>query len=98
MPRLPFTLLLALALIAGGCSKKTDPVGAATRFFEQIAAGKTHEAYTSAAFGFQTEQNEKVFAQTIKEMGLNEYASGQWEPAGTNGREAKVRVEVLTKS
>ena len=92
-----FSVICAVLLLLGGCGKKSDPLGAAKQFFEQIAAGKTQEAYASAAFGFQAQQSESVFAQTVREMGLAEFASAEWQPAEISGREARLPVTVRTK-
>lgn len=87
-----------MALFLHGCAPKSDPLSAAKQFFQQIDAGQTAEAYQSAAFGFQAQQTEKIFAQTIREMGLDEIASAEWEAPEISGREARVSVSVRTKS
>lgn len=88
---------LGVVLLLGGCAPKSDPLAAAEQFFQQIAAGKTQEAYASAAFGFQAQQSEKVFAQTLKEMGLEDFASADWGAPELTGREARIPVTVQTK-
>lgn len=86
------------ALLLGGCSPKSDPLSAAKQFFAEVDADRPDAAYASAAFGFRAEQSEKVFAQTIRELGLDEVASAEWSPPEITGREARVPVIVQTKS
>lgn len=90
-------LCLALALLLGGCAKKAnDPTQATVDFFKNIAAEKYHDAYESTAFGFKAQQSEKVFAQTLKELGLHEAAKAEMETPVITGREALVDVNVKT--
>lgn len=96
--RLLSWLWLAAALLLGGCAPKSDPLSAAKKFFQQLAAGQTHEAYASAAFGFQAQQSERVFVQTIRELGLEDIASADWETPQVTGREARVPLTVHTKA
>jgi len=95
--RLLSPLCVALALLLGGCGgPKNDPLNATLDFFKNIAAGKYHEAYEATAFGFQAQQNEKAFEQTLKELGLHEAAKADIETPVIKGREAQVDVEVHT--
>ncbi len=71
-------------------------MNATVAFFKDIAAGKYDQAYARTAFGFQAQQSEPVFAQTLKEMGLDEAAKAEMEPPVIDGREAKVNVTVRT--
>lgn len=90
-------LCLVLALLLGGCAKKAnDPTQATVEFFKNIAAEKYHDAYESTAFGFKAQQSEKVFAQTLKELGLHEAAKADMETPVMKGREALVDVSVTT--
>ena len=90
-------LCVALALLLGGCGgPKNDPLNATLDFFKNIAANKYHEAYEATAFGFQSQQNEKAFEQTLKELGLHEAAKADIETPVIKGREAQVDVEVHT--
>lgn len=62
---------LVLALLLAGCGqKKVDAATAARTFLEQVARGDTSSAYKSAAFGFQSLQNERAFGATARELGL----------------------------
>ena len=92
---LPIFLFTTGALLTG-CGSKPDPAAAATRFFELIGQGKAQQAYESAAFTFQAQQSEKVFAQTAKEMGLTQFASAKWETPEITGKTAKLRGEIST--
>ncbi len=97
LSQLFFPLCIVVALLLGGCAKKQeDPTQATVDFFKNIAAGKYHEAYASTAFGFQAQQSEKVFAQTLKELGLDEAAKAEMETPVIKGREAQTDVTVLT--
>ena len=66
--RRAFALFLAAAI--AGCSKRAEPLPAAQAFFDEIAQGRIAAAYASAAFGFQAQQTEQVFAAAVREMGL----------------------------
>ncbi len=96
--RFPLFLLLAAALLFASCDRKADPVEAANAFFQQVGSGQVAQAYESAAFAFKAQQNEKLFAQTAKEMGLTEFVSATWETPQIIDRAAKLRGEVTTKS
>lgn len=98
MIRLRSLPLLALALAIAGCTKKPDPAASAQRFFEQVAAGQGQAAYQGAAFGFQAQRSAAAFEIAAREMGLTDYASGQWEQPEIDGSSAKVRVRVKTRA
>ncbi len=74
MPPPPLLRLLcgALACLLAACGgeKKSDPATAARTFLEQVIRGETGAAYHSAAFGFQSQQSEKAFEATAREIGL----------------------------
>jgi hypothetical protein len=90
---------LFLALALAGCGKpKGDPAEAAKQFFQLLAAGQSSAAYASAAFGFQAQQTEKAFAQTVKEIGFTPQDTLAWEPPEVTKDQAKVRVEVAAKN
>lgn len=90
-------VLLASVLMLAGCAKKGDPAEAAKQFFQQLAEGQTSAAYQGAAFGFQAQQTEKAFAQTVKEMGLLNLGTLTWEPAEITDEEARLHVEVTAQ-
>ncbi len=90
--------LLATVMALAGCAEKGDPTEAAKQFFAQLAEGQTAEAYRGTAFGFQAQQTEKAFAQTVKEMGLTNLDTLTWEPPEITDDEAKVRVELKAKN
>lgn len=89
---------LACLLAFGGCEKKGDPTLAAKKFFALLAGGNTAQAYAGAAFGFQAQQTEKAFVQTVREMGLVEQESVACDLPEITDDQAKVRVEVTGKS
>jgi hypothetical protein len=91
------SLLLLLTLLAG-CAKQPEPLASLQQFFEQVASGKMQEAYASTAFGFRAQQNEKAFARTMAELGIDQYVALQADKPEVRGREVKVEVEVATKS
>jgi len=91
-------LLTAIALLTGGCEKTADPVTSLRSFFEQIAAGKTRQAYAETAFGFQAGQNEKGFESAVRELGLSDYQSLQSEPPKIDGNTATLRLEISTRA
>jgi Domain of unknown function (DUF4878) len=92
--RRSFVLCLLASLLLGGCAEKGDPAEAAQQFFRQLAEGESTAAYREAAFGFQAQQTEKAFAQTVKEMGLTNLDTLTWQPAEITDNEAKLQVEL----
>jgi len=91
--------LFALLVLAwSGCQKAPDPAASARQFFELIASGRTQTAWQSAAFGLQAQRSAVVFEATAKEMGLTEYAGGDWQAPEIDGKTAKVRVTVKTRT
>ena len=89
--------LLASLMVLAGCAKKGDPTEAAKQFFQQLAEGQAAAAYRGAAFGFQAQQTEKAFAQTVKEMGLTNLDTLTWEPPEITDDEAKLHVELKAR-
>jgi hypothetical protein len=90
-------LCLALFLPLGGCTKKADPQTVAQHFFEQIAAGQAEAAYRSTAFGFQAQRSAVVFVAAAKDMGLTDYAGGDWDKPERDGDTVTIRVKIHTK-
>lgn len=91
-------LLLAAVLSFSGCAKKSGPLEAAQLFFEQVGSGHTEDAYRSAAFGFQAQRSSTVFAAGAKDMGLTDYASGDWGAPEREGNSCNISVKVKTRS
>lgn len=89
--------LLASLLLLGGCARRGDPVEGAKHFFELLADGQASAAYHEAAFGFQAQQTEKAFVQTVKEMGLTNLDALTWEPPEIIDDEARLNVEIKAK-
>ena len=89
--------LLASLMVLAGCAKKGDPTEAAKQFFQQLAEGQAAAAYQGSAFGFQAQQTEKAFAQTVKEMGLTNLDTLTWEPPEITDDEAKLHVELKAR-
>ncbi len=98
MPRLRSLLLFALALLMAGCEEKSDPVTSTQRFFQLVGEGQAQAAYQSAAFGFQAQRSPAVFEAAAKEMGLTDYASGEWGKPEIDGNTAKISVRVQTRA
>jgi hypothetical protein len=91
-------LFLAIFLPFSGCTKKIDPLTAAQHFFELVGSGQTDVAYQSAAFGFKAQRSAAVFAAAAKDMGLSEYAAGEWEKPERDGRSVTIRVKIKTRA
>jgi hypothetical protein len=91
-------LLTTIALLMAGCEKKAGPVAAVRTFFEQIAAGKTRQAYSETAFGFQAGQNEKAFEAVVRDLGLSDYQSLQSEPPKIEGNSAALQLKITTRA
>lgn len=89
---------LLLAVLLAGCAKKSDPAAATRTFFELIAAGKAADAYESATESLKAQQNDKFFAQTVKELDLVNFASMTNETPEIDRNSAKLRLEMTTKT
>ena len=88
----------ALALLwLAGCARQAGPEVAVQSFFTLLAAGRTEEAYRSAAFGFQAQQSLEQFATTVREMKLAELDTVKLAPPEPDGRAVKVRAEFAGK-
>ena len=91
-------LLAALAFTLGGCAQRPGPLGAAQHFFELLGAGQTDVAYQVAAFGFQAQHTAPAFAAAARDMGLTDYASGDWGQPERDGHTAAIHVTVHTRA
>jgi hypothetical protein len=90
--------LFAIVAALSGCSKRLDPLTSAQQFFTQVGSGQTDAAYQSAAFGFQSQRTPATFAAAARDMGLTDYAAGEWGPPDRDGRTVKIRVNVRTRA
>jgi hypothetical protein len=90
-------LLLAAILSFSGCTKKRGPLEAAQLFFEQVGSGHPDDAYRSAAFGFQAQRSAVVFAAGARDMGLTDYAGGDWGTPDSTGNSCSIPVKVKTR-
>ncbi len=90
--------LFALALVVSACSRTPDPTAAAQQFFQQIAGGKTKDAYATAAFGFQAQQTSVAFEAAARDMGLVGAPAVEVGPAEVSGKSAKLSVKVTTRA
>lgn len=90
--------ILALLLPLAGCTKKADPLTAAQTFFNEIATGHTDDAYRSSAFGFQAQRSATVFSAAVKDMGLTDFASADWDKPERDGQTTTIRVKIKTHS
>jgi hypothetical protein len=93
---LPF-LFLAVAAFFGGCGKSPDPRPAAQKFFELTGSGQTDAAYESAAFHFKSQRSGTAFAAFARDLGLADYAGGDWGQPERDGNSATIRVTVKTR-
>jgi hypothetical protein len=95
---IPFIAASVAALVLSSCSKSIGPADATKVFFDHVKAGRTAEAYMSSAFAFQAQQSQKFFERKLKEVGLSDIASADYEPAEMEdgGRSAKVRADFKT--
>jgi hypothetical protein len=91
-------LPLAIAFGLAGCAKKPGPLPAAQEFFELLGKGQAETAYHSAAFGFQAQRTAAAFGAAAQDMGLNDYASGDWGQPGRDGATVTLPVTVHTRS
>jgi hypothetical protein len=82
-------VVICLALIVGslvfyftaGAAKAGD------RFLTLLGEGKAHEAYLSTSSALRAQVGEDEFTDVVKELGLTEYASSDWDTrsVGTSG-------------
>jgi len=91
-------LLVLLLLAACGASRDSDPADTANTFFQLLSAGKTRQAYDSAAFTFQAGQSFERFEQTVHELGIANYSAITWTQRSVNEKEAKLDGEIVTKN
>jgi hypothetical protein len=90
---------IAAAVLLASCGHAPTPSEAAKTFFDQITAGRTEEAYASAAFGFRAQQSRAFFASMLKELGLTAVASVRYEALDApDARTAKVRAQITTQT
>jgi hypothetical protein len=87
--------LLVLALVACG-KKQADPAAAARVFFEQISRGDLSAAYKSTAFNFQSQQTEKSFAATCRELELVGAKITQVDVPENDGANVRLNVALTT--
>lgn len=89
-------LVLALLLPLAGCAKKADPLTAAQTFFNEIATGHAEDAYRNSSFAFQAQRSATVFEAAVKDMGLTDFASAEWDKPERDGHTATIRVKIKT--
>jgi hypothetical protein len=95
---LRFFLVAALAFALGSCAKRPGPLPTAQHFFELLGSGQTDAAYQTAAFGFQAQRTSPAFAAAARDMGLTDYASGDWGQPERDGHTATIHVTVHTRA
>lgn len=97
----PLAALLGVAAIAGFVSLIFWLTGGATdaadRFLALAAEGKDHEAYLATAAAFQAQQDEPAFVRTMRQLGLDDYASASWPNRSIANNEATLEGSVTTK-
>jgi len=95
---IPFLAAAVAAMVLVSCSKKSTPEDTARSFFENVKSGRTEEAYKSGAFAFQAQQSHKFFETTLKEVGLSDIASVEYQPTEMEdgGRTARVKADFTT--
>lgn len=87
--------LLCMAVLAGcGFLKKGDPGDAADDFFKLLGKGKIADAYESTAELFRMQITDKSFEATIRDLGMDDYASGVWSNKTVGDREATLDGEI----
>jgi hypothetical protein len=88
------------ALLLGGCGGSRDKTltGAANSFFESMHKGHYAEAYDSAAFGFQVQQNAKSFEAIARDMALGDYNSCKWTVLSSTTKEAHLNGEFTDRN
>ncbi|HET6410293.1 MAG TPA: hypothetical protein VFG14_20550, partial [Chthoniobacteraceae bacterium] len=88
----PVIAAVVAAFILVSCSKPAGPSEAAKTFFEQVKAGRTEDAYKSGAFAFQAQQSQKFFETALRELGLAEIASVDYDSPEMedDGRTARI--------
>jgi len=91
-----FCIALITGLLLAGCGKPDTAEQAAQRFFQQILAGQTGEAYQSAAFAFQAEQSQRAFETAARDLKIIGATSAELQDPEVDLKSAKFDVEVTT--
>jgi hypothetical protein len=93
---------LSLCVVAAGChhapASAQDPESAADAFFAALEQGNPHDAYDSAAFGFQAAQTFAGFLSNAQALGLIGGHPPLWTSREIEGTEARLDGTILTPS
>lgn len=98
-PRAAIVILCCLAALLAACSRTQpagrDPVSAANAFFATLATGDPHDAYDSAAFGFQAAQSYDGFLSNARSLGLIGGKPPTWSSKQIDTAEAHLDGTIL---
>jgi hypothetical protein len=67
-------------------------------FLKLLAAGKTGDAYERSAQGLKSQQSREAFAESVRTMGLTEYASVSWSSREIQAGQAALEGTVTTRA
>jgi hypothetical protein len=81
--------LLLLVCMFSGCTRST-PETAVRIFFQELAAGRYGEAHAQTALRFRVLQSAEQFGRSVRELGLEEFSEGKWQPAVFEGDRAEM--------
>jgi hypothetical protein len=70
---------------------------AGDQFFALLADGKTHEAYQAAAAPWRAREDEETFTAGLRQLGLTDCASVQWDSRSINNNERTLGGTMTTK-
>jgi len=96
--------LLAVVCL-GGCgllfswffSTTNDAARAADQFLMLLGEGKVTDAYNSTATGLRAQESQEAFADSVRQIGLADYASSSWQSREFHNDVVTLKGSITTK-
>jgi hypothetical protein len=86
-----------VALFFGSIFAFTQPVvDASNEFLGLLGQGNISAAYAMTSAGYQSQNDEAVFADAVKQLGLTDYASSYWNSRKINNNQGSVEGTITT--
>lgn len=90
----------------GGCgllfswlfSMTSDAVQAADQFLSLLAEGKVNDAYNSTASRLRAEETAEAFADSVRQVGLTDYASSSWHSRDLHNEVVTLKGTITTRT
>ena len=89
-------LIIIIVLLAFGLTR--GAVKSANDFLGLIGSGKIAAAYESASATLKSRQNLESFTQSVKDLGLTDFASASWSSRETKNDRAQLEGSVKTRA